>query len=68
MKALVTKDIHPRVINVEYGWWFPEKAAPDHGVWESNANMLTNDGPPYDPAFGSYQLRGLLCRIERETA
>jgi anaerobic selenocysteine-containing dehydrogenase len=67
MKALVTPDIHPQVINVEYGWWFPEKAAPDFGVWESNANLLTNDAPPYDPAFGSYQLRALLCRVEKET-
>ena len=67
MRALVTEDIHPRVINVEYGWWYPERKAPDFGVWESNANLLTNDGPPYDPAFGSYQLRAMLCRIERET-
>jgi anaerobic selenocysteine-containing dehydrogenase len=67
MKALVTEDINPRVINVEHGWWFPEKPGPDYGIWESNANMLTSDAPPYDPAFGSYQLRGLLCRIQKET-
>lgn len=66
MKALVTEDIHPMVINVDHGWWFPEKSGPDYGVWESNANMLTNNAPPYDSAFGSYQLRGLLCRIEPE--
>lgn len=67
MKALITTDIAPRVINVEHGWWFPEKSGPDYGVWQSNANMLTNSNPPYDPAFGTYQLRGLLCRIEKET-
>jgi len=66
MKALVTKDIHPKVVNVEHGWWFPEKPGPDYGVWESNANILTNNAPPYDPAFGSYQLRGLLCKIDKE--
>lgn len=65
MKALVTEDIAPGVINVEHGWWFPEKPGPDYGIWQSNANMLTNNAPPYDPAFGSYQLRGLLCRIEK---
>jgi anaerobic selenocysteine-containing dehydrogenase len=65
MKALVTEDIAPGVINVEHGWWFPEKPGPDYGIWESNANVLTNNAPPYDPAFGSYQLRGLLCRIEK---
>ncbi|MBI5194983.1 MAG: molybdopterin-dependent oxidoreductase [Nitrospirae bacterium] len=65
LKALITEDIRPDVINVEHGWWFPEKPGPDYGVWESNANVLTNNAPPYDPAFGTYQLRGLLCRIEK---
>lgn len=68
MKALVTSDIHPDVINVEHGWWFPERKGPDYGVFESNANVLTNNAPPYDPAFGSYQLRGILCKIEKEKA
>jgi anaerobic selenocysteine-containing dehydrogenase len=66
MKALITADINPRVINVEHGWWFPERSMSDYGVWESNANILTSNAPPYDPAFGSYQLRGLLCRIQKE--
>ncbi|HDY70697.1 MAG TPA: molybdopterin oxidoreductase [Nitrospirae bacterium] len=67
MRALVSEDIHPKVVNVEHGWWFPEKKGPDFGAWESNANILTNNAPPYDPAFGTYQLRGLLCKIEKET-
>ncbi|MBI5492863.1 MAG: molybdopterin-dependent oxidoreductase [Deltaproteobacteria bacterium] len=66
MRALVTEDIHPDVVAVEHGWWFPERKGPDYGVWESNANVLTDNAPPYDPAFGSYQLRGLLCDIEKE--
>lgn len=66
MRALITDDMHPDVISVEHGWWFPEKKGPDYGVWESNANVLTNNAPPYDPAFGSYQLRGLLCKVEKE--
>lgn len=65
MKACVTAGINPRVINVEHGWWFPENQGPDYGFLESNANVLTNNAPPYDPAFGTYQLRGLLCRIEK---
>lgn len=68
MQATVTEDIHPNVINIDHGWWFPERHGPDYGVWESNANILTNNAPPYDPAFGTYQLRGLLCRIEKEPA
>jgi len=65
MKALVTEDMAPDIVNVEAGWWFPEKAGPEYGIWESNANLLTNNAPPYDPAFGTYQLRGLLCRVEK---
>jgi anaerobic selenocysteine-containing dehydrogenase len=64
-RAKLTDTIDPRVIHVEHGWWFPEKTGPDHGVWESNANLLTSNKPPYDPAMGTYQLRALLCRISR---
>lgn len=65
MKAEVTEDIRKEVVNVDHGWWFPEREGPDFGVWDSNANLLTSNAPPYDPAFGSYQLRGLLCSIEK---
>jgi len=65
MKAEVTEDIRKGVVNIDHGWWFPEREGPDFGVWESNANLLTSNAPPYDPAFGSYQLRGLLCSIEK---
>lgn len=65
MKAEITEDIRKDVVNVDHGWWFPEGEGPDFGVWESNANLLTSNAPPYDPAFGSYQLRGLLCNIEK---
>jgi anaerobic selenocysteine-containing dehydrogenase len=62
-RARVTNEIDPRVVNVEHGWWFPEEEGPEHGVWTSNANLLTSNAPPYDPAMGTYQLRALLCRI-----
>jgi anaerobic selenocysteine-containing dehydrogenase len=62
-KAKVTSGIDPRVIHVQHGWWFPEQPGPDYGVWTSNANLLTNNQPPYDPAMGTYQLRALLCRV-----
>lgn len=65
MMAVVTENIRKDVVNIDHGWWFPEKEGPDFGVWESNANILTSNAPPYDPAFGSYQLRGLLCNIEK---
>jgi anaerobic selenocysteine-containing dehydrogenase len=66
-KARITNEIDPRVVHVEHGWWFPEQDGPEHGVWKSNANVLTSNAPPYDPAMGTYQLRALLCRIERAT-
>ncbi|MEK6673900.1 MAG: molybdopterin-dependent oxidoreductase [Nitrospirota bacterium] len=65
MKAKITENIHPSVINVEHGWWFPERPKEGFGLWESNANILTNDSPPYNAAFGSYQLRGLLCNVKK---
>jgi anaerobic selenocysteine-containing dehydrogenase len=64
-KAKLTSGIDPRVIHAEHGWWYPEQPGPDYGVWTSNVNVLTDNQPPYDPAMGTYQLRALLCRIER---
>ncbi|MEL7641212.1 MAG: molybdopterin-dependent oxidoreductase [Solidesulfovibrio sp.] len=65
MRARVTADIREGVVSIDHGWWFPERGGFDFGALASNANVLTNDGPPYDPAFGSYQLRGLLCAVAR---
>ncbi|MBW1798786.1 MAG: molybdopterin-dependent oxidoreductase [Deltaproteobacteria bacterium] len=62
-KARITTEIDPRVVNVEHAWWFPEEPGPEHGVWKSNANVLTTMGQPYDPALGTYQLRALLCKV-----
>ncbi|MFC1461216.1 molybdopterin-dependent oxidoreductase [Verrucomicrobiota bacterium] len=64
-RARVTDDIHPQVISIDHAWWFPEKGPPEYGIWESNANLLTDGEGPYDPGFGSYQLRALLCRITK---
>lgn len=66
MKARLTEDIQPRVVNIDHGWWFPEQRDASHGVWRSNANLLTCDDEPYDPAFGTYQLRGLLCDVVKD--
>jgi thiosulfate reductase / polysulfide reductase chain A len=64
-RARLTEDIHPGVIECQHGWWFPEREGWEHGIFESNANVLTSHDGPYDPAMGSYQLRALLCSIER---
>jgi anaerobic selenocysteine-containing dehydrogenase len=62
-KAHVTDRIERRVIHCEHGWWFPERKGPDYGIFESNANVLTNNRGPFDPQMGTYQLRGLLCQV-----
>jgi anaerobic selenocysteine-containing dehydrogenase len=65
-RAKFSAGIDRRVVSAEHGWWFPEEPAPEYGVWKSNVNLLTDNRPPYDPAMGTYQLRGLLCRVRSE--
>lgn len=67
-KAKLSSGIDPRVIAAQHAWWFPERGAPEYGVWDSNVNLLTDNQPPYDPQMGAYQLRALLCRVERADA
>jgi anaerobic selenocysteine-containing dehydrogenase len=63
-KATLTAGIDPRVVGVDYGWWFPEKSASEQYGWaESNVNILTNDKPPFNPETGSANLRGFLCKV-----
>ena len=64
-KAHFLPEMDRRVVNCEMGWWYPEAGAPDYGWRESNVNVLTrSEGEKaFDPCFGSYELRGLLCRI-----
>lgn len=64
-KAKFFKGIHPQVIHAQHNWWFPEKKEPEHGLWDSNINVVASNNPPYDPVCGSTPLRGLLCRVYR---
>ena len=66
-KARLSEDVDPRVVNVSYGWWFPEKGIENGFGWdEANINMLTDDGPPYSPEIGSPAMRGFLCRVYKQ--
>jgi len=57
-------DLDPRVVVIAYGWWFPEAEASQLYGWrEANVNVLTDSMPPYDPAVGSTNLRGIPCRL-----
>ena len=64
-KAKLFEGMDPRVVVAQASWWYPELPGPDHGVWESNANLLTSNDLPCDPCIGSTTLRALMCRIYR---
>lgn len=65
-KAKLTDDIDPRVVAVDYGWWFPEKGSSEGYGWaESNVNILTDNNPPYSPEMGSNNMRGILCKVSK---
>ena len=57
-------DLDPRVVVAAFGWWFPEKGSAElYGWQEANFNLLTDSSGPHDPAMGSANLRGLICRV-----
>ena len=64
-RARFTPDMPPYVVSSVFGWWFPEKPAPEYGCLESNINAIVSYDPPYDPIEGTYQVRGILCRINK---
>jgi len=67
-KAVLSEGIDPRVVGVDYGWWFPEKGAGSQYGWaESNINILTDDKPPFSRELGSTNLRGILCKVYKES-
>jgi len=63
LRAKVTPDIHPQVVHAEHAWWFPEKPGPEHGLFESNINVVTSSEHPRDLLACSVPTRGTLCKI-----
>jgi anaerobic selenocysteine-containing dehydrogenase len=64
--AQVTDAIHPKVINADYGWWFPEAKSESQYDWKtSNFNMLTSM-ETLGNEFGTPNLKGIACRIRRK--
>jgi len=59
----LNRSLDPRVVFAAFGWWFPEQAKSGYGWTGSNLNMLTPNGPDYDPSSGGITLRGLPCRV-----
>jgi thiosulfate reductase/polysulfide reductase chain A len=68
-KAKLSTAIHPKVVKVDDGWWFPEQPAEEpclHGLWQSNASVLTVDDPDAcDRLTGGYACSALLCKVYR---
>jgi anaerobic selenocysteine-containing dehydrogenase len=66
-RAQLINDIDPRYVEIDYGWYFPEKGEMDLMHWDrSNINILTNNRPPFNPEMGSTNLRGFSCRVYRK--
>jgi hypothetical protein len=45
------------------GWWRPDAPGPEHGALDININAALSYDGPYDPASGSPDARGLMCRV-----
>jgi len=66
-RAHLTDEVHPAMVRVQYGWWFPGKPAAEpslHGLWESTSNVLCPVAPEYcNPEVGGWPHTALLCRV-----
>ena len=63
-KARLSTDIDPRVVFVDYDWWFPEASLSTLYDWDkSNINILTSNDLPRNREFGTPTIRGILCKV-----
>jgi len=64
-KAKVVAGMHPKVVVADWAWWYPESGIEDDLFrWrEANINILTGGEPPYDHNIGSWNTKGLPCKI-----
>ncbi|MCU0580288.1 MAG: molybdopterin-dependent oxidoreductase [Desulfobacterota bacterium] len=61
----ITEAIDPRVVYIDYGWWFPEKINEELFGWDqSNINVLTAH-EPMGKEMGTPYLRAFPCRVEK---
>ncbi len=56
------------LVNVDYGWWFPEHGIPCEpdlgGIWESNVNTLTTCAPG-EPLIGTWSYNAIDCMVQK---
>jgi anaerobic selenocysteine-containing dehydrogenase len=62
-KAHLVEDLDPRTVEVDYGWYFPERKETMLDWTESNINILTSNKPPFNREMGTTNLRGFFCKI-----
>ena len=67
MTASLDEGLDPRVVYPDYGWLYPDlPASENHGVWESNINVLTDDDPEHCcPMIGGTFLNANLLKLEK---
>jgi len=65
--AKYDSSIHPRVVNAEFDWWYPEEPAEEpflHGLYKSNVNVMLDDDPATCSTWtGSDSRRAALCKV-----
>jgi anaerobic selenocysteine-containing dehydrogenase len=63
-KANLSTSVDQRVVVLDHAWWFPERGEAElFGCADSNYNVLTNDEPPFSREMGSFNIRGLACKV-----
>jgi anaerobic selenocysteine-containing dehydrogenase len=63
-KARLSTDIDPRVVFVDYDWWFPEASLSTLYDWDkSNINIMTSNDLPRNREFGTPTIRSILCKV-----
>jgi thiosulfate reductase/polysulfide reductase chain A len=63
LRAKVSDATAPDVVSTGMGWWRPAAPAPEHGALDININAALSYDGPFDPASGSPDARGVLCRV-----
>jgi anaerobic selenocysteine-containing dehydrogenase len=64
-RVKATPIIHPKVVMVSAGWWFPEKPGKEpslFGVWDVNVNQLMPMSYNGESGYGC-PLKSILCKV-----
>jgi thiosulfate reductase/polysulfide reductase chain A len=65
-RAQLDKEIHPKVVHADGFWWYPEDPGEEpylFGLWKSNINAITPDGPEFFDYAGDNAFRALMCKV-----